>query len=82
MRALSHALAPNMTVFPFTAYSCKSLVSTYETPIAIPSSLVSTSRTMALSITFRFPVFIAGITKQEDEEKSPYTLQARPHCPQ
>src|SRR5262249_17454443 len=29
-----------------------------------------------------FPVFRAGITRQEEEEKSPYTLQLRPHWAQ
>src|ERR1700722_541782 len=29
-----------------------------------------------------FPVPNAGITRQEEAEKSPYTLQLRPHCAQ
>src|SRR5690606_35638228 len=81
-RALSHALAPTITTLPRPVYSCNVGVFTNDTPLASPRLSVSTSRTMAWSIALRLPVFIAGITRQDEEEKSPYTLHARPHCPQ
>jgi len=37
---------------------------------------------MALVTTSVLPVFTAGFIKQEEEEKSPYTLQLRPHWAQ
>src|ERR1700759_637440 len=80
--ALSQALAARITVLPVTWYSCISSLFTYETPVAIPSLSVSTSRAMAFVTRSIFSVFIAGITRQEEAEKSPYTLQLRPHCAQ
>src|SRR6185312_11588821 len=67
----SHALAPNITCLANTWYSCISSLLIYDTPVARPLASVSTSRTIALAITFRLPVFIAGITRHEDDEKSP-----------
>src|SRR6185436_20402428 len=55
---------------------------TYETPVARPFLSVNTSLTMALDMSSRLPVFNAGITRQEEDEKSAYTLQLRPHSPQ
>src|SRR5882757_2970830 len=37
---------------------------------------------MALVMRSILPVAIAGITRQEEAEKSAYTLQLRPHCAQ
>src|SRR3954447_16755007 len=37
---------------------------------------------MAFEITSRLPVFKAGITRQDEAEKSAYTLQLRLHWPQ
>src|SRR5690606_2663677 len=82
IRADSAALAAKITISPSTRYSCISSLCTYDTPVAFPSGPVMISRTIAFGITSRFPVLMAGITKQEDDEKSPYTLQALPHCPQ
>src|SRR6185295_6371424 len=51
-------------------------------PVAFPLESVSTSRAIALAITSTLPVFNAGFTKTEDDEKSPYTVQPRLHCEQ
>ena len=48
-------------------------------PFAFPSLSVITSRAMAPVIKSTFPVITAGLTKTEEEEKSPYTLQERLH---
>src|SRR5579862_2511970 len=80
--ALSQALAARTTILPETWYSCISSLLTYETPVARPSLFVSTSRAIALVTKSTLFVFSAGITRQDDEEKSPYTLQLRPHCAQ
>ena len=50
--------------------------------MASPSSFVNTSRAMADTITSTLPVFRAGFTSTEEEEKSPYTVQPRLHCAQ
>src|SRR5579859_770937 len=81
-RADSHALAARITVFAVTSYSSMSSLFTYETPVALPSLSVNTSRAMALAITSTFPVFKAGFTSTDDDEKSPYTVQPRLHCEQ
>ena len=69
-RADSQALAASTTTFPFTWYSCISCVFTYDTPVAKPSLFVTTSRAIALVITSQLPVFIAGITRTDEAEKS------------
>src|SRR4028118_783035 len=82
MRADSQALAASTTVLPRTSYSSMSSLFTYETPVASPFLSVNTSRTIALEINSRLPVFNAGMTRQDDAEKSAYALQLRLHCPQ
>src|SRR4029077_10243038 len=82
IRALSQVPAASTTVFVFTSYSCMSSLLTYDTPVAKPLLSVLISLTTAFVITVRFPVFIAGITKQDEAEKSPYTLHERLHWPQ
>src|SRR6267154_1703443 len=37
---------------------------------------------MALASTSTLPVFKAGLTNTEEDEKSPYTVQPRLHCEQ
>src|SRR5687767_7666487 len=81
-RADSQALAASITTFAFTVYSCKSSMLTNETPVALPSSLVNTSRTMAFGIMSTLPVAMAGFTRTEDEEKSACTAHPLPHCRQ
>src|SRR5258706_14305192 len=51
-------------------------------PISLPAESVRTSRAIALAITSTLPVFTAGFTKTDDEEKSPYTVQPLLHCEQ
>src|SRR5882757_5244594 len=80
--ALSQALAARITVRPVTWYSCISSLLMYEMPEARPSFSVITSRAIAFVIKSIFPVSSAGMTRQEEAEKSPYTLQLRPHCAQ
>src|SRR5690349_11644445 len=75
----SHALAASTTIFAVTEYSCRSSLFTNETPVAFPSSLVNTSRTIAFGMISTFPVAIAGFTRTEDEEKSPCTVHPRLH---
>src|SRR5687767_10079283 len=82
MRVDSQVLAARIMVAPVTWYSCISSLFTYDTPVAFPFRSVMTSRTMALDMSSRLPVFRAGITRQEEAEKSAYTLQLRLHCPQ
>src|SRR5687767_11051228 len=65
----SQALAARITILPSTWYSCKSVLSVYNTPVALPDLSVSTSRTMALSYSVTLPVLRAGFTRQVEEEK-------------
>src|SRR4029077_9550842 len=67
----SQVLAARITVFAFTWYSCKSFLPTYDTPLANPLLSVRISRTTAFVINSILPVFNAGITKHDEEEKSP-----------
>src|SRR5688572_18688014 len=81
-RADSHALAANTTTFAFTEYSCLSSLLTKDTPVATPSSLVRTSRTIALAMMSTLPVSIAGFTNTDEDEKSACTVHPRLHCEQ
>src|SRR5260221_9239107 len=67
----SQVLAARITVFAFTWYSCRSFLPTYDTPVACPLLSVRISLTIAFVINSILPVFNAGITRQEEEEKSP-----------
>src|ERR1043166_9891410 len=80
--ALSQALAARIIVLPSTWYSWPSSLLTYDTAVANPSLFVSTSRAIAFVTRSTLPVFIAGITRQDEDEKSAYILQLRPHCAQ
>ena len=51
-------------------------------PVAKPSLLVITSLAMAFTTKSTLPVAMAGLINTEDEEKSAYILQDRPHWAQ
>src|SRR5688572_24898600 len=76
----SHELAASMTTLAVTVYSCISSLLTKETPVALPSPLIVTSRAIAFGITSTFPVATAGFTRTDDDEKSACTVQPRLHC--
>src|SRR6185436_9736079 len=82
MRADSHALAHKTTIFARASTSCRVLRSTYDTPVALPPSSVSTARHIASVRISRFPVFKAGGSSTVGDEKFDPVAHDRPHCPQ
>ena len=82
IRELSQALAARITVLPRTILCSRVRLSTYNTPIALPLPLVSTSRAMAISSTVHRPVFMAGNTCTWLELYAEAVWQPRPHWPQ
>src|SRR2546425_3500223 len=81
-RADSHALAQRTTILAFACTSCRVLRSTYETPVALPSPSVSTSRHIASVRISRFPVLSAGGSSTVGDEKLEPVAHERPHWPQ
>ena len=81
-RALSQAEAASTTIRARTSRSWPVAVSTYETPVASPSSFVSTSRAMAPVTIVSLPVASAGGSSTDGVEKFEWVEQPRPHWPQ
>src|SRR5262245_41217993 len=78
-RADSQALAARTTDFDRTEYSRPSFVLTYDTPVARPSVLVSTSRAIAPVMILSLPVFSEGGRKTDVDEKLECVAHPRPH---
>jgi len=82
VRAKIVALAASTTIFARTVSSPAVAVLMNDTPVASPSSSVSTSRAMAPVTIFSLPVFSAGGSSTDGLEKFEWVEQPRPHCPQ
>ena len=67
---------------PRTVTSSPVFVSTYDTPVALPSSLLSTSRAIAPAMMVSFLVASAGGISTVDDWKFEWVEQPRPHCAQ
>src|SRR4026209_2244563 len=81
-RADSQALAARTPTFARAVLSWPVATSTYATPVARPSLVVVTSRTIAPVTIFSLPVARAGGRNTEGREKLECVEQPRPHCPQ
>src|SRR4029079_13600170 len=57
-RADSHALAASTTVRQRTCFSLPLVLSMYDTAVTLPLASVTSSRAIALAMTWTFPVFI------------------------
>ncbi len=62
--------------------SVRVFLSMYETPVALPSGPIKTSRAIAPVIIVSLPVAIAGGISTWLELKFDAVVHPRPHCPQ
>ena len=83
IRADSQALAASTTTRARTCVSRPLSLSMYATPVARPFASVVTTRAIAFSMSVRRPVFIAGGSSTEGDEKLACMLHPlRLHWPQ